>query len=177
MKYILALTLLTSFTLPLAAETLDTSLEAQPLAPATDIPRWSLEAGVGGLWLFGHGRVAYRLPANDNRYGMFLEYTPLEAEYDLFPGRFHSVMAGVRFYADPLGPFQLYLALGGGISFNPTSTPHPTDPTRQAGSLFPLFAYLGLGLDYMFHPNWGLNTQIGTILGLPRAELNLKYVF
>lgn len=181
MKFIIAMILLSAISLPVAAQT-DEPRPTPPAvtetaSPETDIKRWSLEAGVGGLLFFAHGRVAYRLPVLDNKLAIFAEYSPLETEYDLFPGRYHAAMIGARYYADPLGPFNLYLALAAGASFNPTGAAHPQMPTRTTGFLPDFYPYIGLGIDYMFHPNWGLNTQIGALLTLPRAELNLKFVF
>lgn len=175
MKIILAIIMLAAISQPVVAQTAETSA-AQPVSQ-TDIKRWSLEAGVGGLLAYVHGRVAYRLPVLDDKLMIFADFAPLESEYDLFPGRFQTAMIGARYYLDPVGPSSLYFALGAGASFNLTGAVHPNDAQRTTGFLPALFPYLGVGIDYMFTPSWGLNTQVGVAFVVPRAEVNLKYLF
>lgn len=174
------------FTIPLQALAQPDSEPAEVPSTASEAPEaffhtkpWSLEVG-GGLG-FAHTRLNYHLPMA-REFSVYLEYSPLEAEYDLFPGRFQTAILGARWYDQKgLGGFMPYLTLGAGASFNPTGADHPTDPGRTGtGFNLPVFPFVGVGGDYLLFPHVGLNAQVGStyfLLNGVRAELNLKVVF
>ncbi len=151
--------------------------------------RWSVEAGIKMLLLEYQVRVNYRLPVLEDHVSIYGSYAPLTAEYTAFPGRFHTAMLGARYYpiATDTPWSTLYLTGAAVATLNPTGAKNPYISPENTSHRDPdvFSAYFGMGADFMFNENWGINGQLGGqfsmdrlfFIPLPQAELNLKYAF
>lgn len=159
-----------------------------PSESSKERKRWSIEAGVKMLLLEYQVRVNYRLPVLEDHWSLYASYAPLTAEYTAFPGRFHTAMFGTRYYPVSADTPWSTLYLTGAIvgTINPTGAANPFANPDNSAQRDPdlVSAYLGMGADYMFNENWGINGQLGGLffpssffIPLPQAELNLKYAF
>ena len=77
-----------------------------------DLPRFSLETGVGSLIAYYHARVAYRLPGvAEDRVGVFLDASLFEAAFGASASA-SVITAGARYYFNDWGALLPYAFAG-----------------------------------------------------------------
>lgn len=142
-------------------------------------PVFAIESGVAGLSLFSspstlggmlHVKGLYPLPTPTNPWVYFADYSvSVGSNYFGNVEYIHFLNLGTRFYGDwgaglhPYAMFSLGL-MAQGVNLNSLQVLPLPLPSA------------GIGLDYMFLPNMGINAEVSALLVSWQFKLGLKFL-